>query len=207
MGRWDDQPWWRAYTAPPARAVAGGVGVAKPGDVVGAEARAIVDEVHARCTQAIAARARTYARKGQVVGVAVSDRAAVAQIQGSDALPYDVSLAARPSKGIVARCDCPYGCTPSGWCKHAGALGYVLADLVDRDASARQRWSGVGTGAGSSVERAAPIPPELLERLQQPLDPPDLTAILAEAALVAPLPDGGGDDPVDRRGVSGSRAR
>lgn len=187
MDRWDRQHRWRAYAAP-ARPVAGGVGVAKPGRVAGETARAIVDDVLDHCTRAIATRARNYARRGQVVGVEVGERSAVAQIQGSDHLPYDVSLAHRPGKGIVALCDCPYGCTPYGWCKHAGALAYVLADLVDRDPSARERWTGAAESGPQREPPGEPVAPELLDRLTAPIPAPDRVAVLARAAEVVPLP-------------------
>ena len=74
-----------------------------------------------------------------------------AQIQGTGATPYEVRLARTTISGsdrVAADCTCPYGCD-DGWCKHAAALAYVAAFLLDRDTTARAEWSGSPPTAGS----------------------------------------------------------
>lgn len=184
-------PWqrWQTWEAKPRIAVTGGVSVARPGKVSNVDAMAIVAFALGHSSSAIPGRARTYARHGQVVGVSIDDESAQAQIQGSDARPYQVGLHRATPTTFVAECSCPYGCTPHSWCKHAVALAYVVAELVDSDAASAARWTGsvdpdAATGATALVE----VSPELLRRLAVPLPALVEHDLLARAAEVVPLP-------------------
>jgi uncharacterized Zn finger protein len=168
---------WTAFDRPyaPRLAVEGGVRVAKPGSVSTHEATRLVALLDRRTTSGIASRARTYARAGQVVEVRIVDGTASAAIQGSDAEPYAVALG-HEDGGVEATCSCPYGCDAVDWCKHAAALAYVVAHLVETDPSMAAGWLG------------QPPVPDRTDRA------PDAEAVAAEgadaqvlAALVARL--------------------
>ena len=149
-GRWD------LYDAPPRRSVEGGVVVARPGKVSDALAVDLVAAAEMESAPQILARGRTYARAGQVVAVQVEPEGFSAQIQGTTATPYEVRLDRTTISGsdrVAADCTCPYGCD-DGWCKHAAALAYVAAFLLDRDHVARAAW----TGAPSTAEADGPNP-------------------------------------------------
>jgi hypothetical protein len=129
----------------------------------------------------ILARGRTYARAGQVVAVHVESEGFSAQIQGTGARPYQVRLDRTTISGserVAADCSCPYGCD-DGWCKHAAALAYVAAFLLDRDPTVRAAWSGAPATTGSldegipgTIAGAAIVPASALT-----LDTDDLAAL------------------------------
>jgi D-alanyl-D-alanine endopeptidase (penicillin-binding protein 7) len=78
------------------------------------------------------------------MGLAVADGEITAEIQGTESRPYQVRLFRTSISGadrVGADCSCPYGCD-YGWCKHAAALAYVGAALLDRDAGTRALWTG-----------------------------------------------------------------
>jgi hypothetical protein len=155
-GRWGG---FDFYDAPPRRAVEGGVVVARPGRVEDPLAADLVNAAQMESAPQILARGRTYARAGQVVAVQVEGRGFSAQIQGTKATPYEVRLDRTTISGsdrVAANCTCPYGCD-DGWCKHAAALAYVAAFLLDRDQAVRTAWSGVIPTTGSDA--AAPMLP------------------------------------------------
>jgi hypothetical protein len=128
--------------------------VAKPGKVSDPLAEELVAAAEIESAPQILARGRTYARAGQVVAVQVAPEGFSAQIQGTGATPYDVRLDRTMISGsdrVAADCTCPYGCD-DGWCKHAAALAYVAAFLLDRDPEARAQWAGpAGSGADDDV--------------------------------------------------------
>lgn len=131
------------FEAKPRIAVKGGVKVPKPGKVTDPAAVELVEAATRECTSAILARGRTYARAGQVIGVAAGAEGFSAKIQGSSRTPYEVRLdkvVISSSDRIQADCTCPYGCD-FDWCKHAAALAYVAAFLVDTQPATRAIWS------------------------------------------------------------------
>lgn len=183
--QWRDPYGWEAQ---PRRAVAGGVGVAQPGKATSAEGMALVDGANRLCTTAIASRARTYARHGQVVGVNLGEKSAVAQVQGSGSEPYLLSLYRRDFGDYTADCDCPYGCAETYWCKHAVALAYVVADMIEHDPALLLRWIGDPPIDEDSASGLL-IAPERLARLAAPVPPVDIGQVMATAAHIAPPPD------------------
>lgn len=180
---------WDYYRPGPRRAVAGGVVVTKPGQVQHEVAAALVAQAEMEAARAILGRGRTYARAGQVVSVAVAPGEFTAEVQGTDPDPYQVSLRAVTISGadrVAASCDCPYG-VEVDWCKHAAALAYVAAHLIDTDSRARGTWLGQQP---DHTEVAVPVPYHLLAVLRSAagLAPPAAAAMLAAAQAVVPLP-------------------
>ncbi|WP_088320381.1 SWIM zinc finger domain-containing protein [Kineosporia sp. R_H_3] len=152
---------WTDFDRPsaPRRAVAGGVKVPRSWKPQGEEAARLEVVSVGRTTPGIGSRGRTYARAGQVVEVRVERRGATAAIQGSDDAPYTVSLTREPDGDVEATCTCPYGCDAVEWCKHAAALAFVVAHLVDTDAGLAAAWSGdapVTAEAGTARSGAPP---------------------------------------------------
>ena len=197
-GRWD------FYDAPPRRAVEGGVVVAKPGKVSDPLATELVAAAEMESAPQILARGRTYARAGQVVAVHVEPTGFTAQIQGTGTKPYQVRLDRITISGsdrVAADCTCPYGCD-HGWCKHAAALAYVAALLLDRDPTARASWTGApsagpshepgipGTIADTAVVPASALTldPDDLATLRSPLPQLDAQELLAAAEALVPHP-------------------
>lgn len=171
------------WDAPPRREVHGGVAVSRPGRVTDQVALELVSQLPGRTTPGVLSRARTYARAGQVVDVTVDSGTATARIQGSDAQPYEVVLVASPE--LDADCTCPYGCSTYHWCKHAAALGFVLAHLLERDPAVRGRWDG----AAAAEVRTVAVPEGLVELLRGAIPPVDTAAAWAAAeALGGPPP-------------------
>ena len=215
------RPWATYYDAAPRHSVEGGVVVAKPGKVNDPLALDLVAAAEIESAPQILARGRTYARAGQVVAVQVEPEGFSAQIQGSGASPYEVRLDRTTISGsdrVAADCTCPYGCD-DGWCKHAAALAYVAAFLLDRDQEARSVWTGqarmeasgdvTGNGAsgqhGASPDHAIPtsiagtavvpasalsLSAEDLATLRSPIPTRDATALLATAEALVPHPWG-----------------
>jgi hypothetical protein len=143
----------------------------------------------------ILARGRTYARAGQVVEVHTEPRAFSAQIQGSDRTPYEVRLdriVISGSDRVAADCTCPYGCDYD-WCKHAAALAYVAAFLLDRDPQVRATWAGDEPGAPAGSDEPAPpttLSDDELEALRSPVPQVGVRGLLAAADAVVPHPWG-----------------
>jgi uncharacterized Zn finger protein len=192
---------WGYYSAGPRKQVVGGVVVAKPGRVSREEACALVQQAEYEATPGILGRARTYARAGQVVAVAVATREFTAQVQGTGDDPYEVALRAITISGSPradASCNCPYGCD-FGWCKHAAALAYVAAHLLESDESVRAAWAGAAAAESSAeVPVAVPVavPDTLLAGLRRPAPQVDAPAMIAAAAALVPRP--WDDDPEPR---------
>ena len=203
--------WPRYYDAAPRREVEGGVVVTKPGKVTGMLAVEMVAAAEMESEPQILARGRTYARAGQVVAVQVEPRAFSAQIQGTSARPYEVRLDRTTISGadrVAADCTCPYGCD-GGWCKHAAALAYVAAFLLERDPQVRTAWAGSAAEAADPADRAldepAVIPAtiadtavvaassltlraEELAALRSPIPLRDPAGLLDAAQAIVPLP-------------------
>lgn len=191
------------YTPKPRRAVEGGVVVAKPGKVTGDAAAELVAAAEMETLPQILARGRTYARAGQVVALEATAGAFAAQIQGSDRAPYRVQLLRTIISGsdrIAAHCSCPYGCD-RGWCKHAAALAYVAAFLLDTQPGAAAAWRGedddgppagggtpTGPGGTPAAARVATLSEEDLAILRRPVRPLDVVAILTAAESTVPHP-------------------
>lgn len=132
------------FESKPRIAVEGGVSVPKPGKVTDPAALEILHAAAVETSATILARGRTYARAGQVLDLEADDQGFRALIQGSARKPYMVRLARVQISGsdrIDATCTCPYGCD-FDWCKHAAALAYVAAFLVDTQPATRAVWTG-----------------------------------------------------------------
>lgn len=167
--------------------VEGGVAVPKPGKVTHHDALDLVEAAQMETNPRILARGRTYARAGQVIDVHSEPGSFTARIQGSDPEPYLVRLdriTVSGSDRVAADCDCPYGCDYE-WCKHAAALAYVSAFLIDNDEVVRARWSGEEVGAAPEVE---PLTEQELEVLRSPPPPVAAVELLARAETVVPYP-------------------
>lgn len=184
---------WTDFDRPsaPRRAVAGGVKVPRSWKPQGEEAVRLEMVSEGRTTPGIGSRGRTYARAGQVVEVRVGDRGATAAIQGSDDAPYTVSLAREPDGDVEATCTCPYGCDAVEWCKHAAALAFVVAHLVDTDAGLAAAWSGTTAPAVAGGAAAATHAPAALV--------PSVLPAAGRAALVTALRSAPEPGPVDAR--------
>ncbi len=148
---------WSSFERPsgPRRAVAGGVKVPRSWKPSGEEAVRLEVVSEGRTTPGIGQRGRAYARAGQVVEVRLATGGATAAIQGSDDEPYAVSLAREADGDVQATCTCPYGCDAVEWCKHAAALAFVVAHLVDTDAGLAATWSGAAGPASGGPGGAA----------------------------------------------------
>ncbi|MGV1004906.1 MAG: hypothetical protein ACOYEV_09100 [Candidatus Nanopelagicales bacterium] len=192
-------------TSRPRIEVAGGVAVPKPGSVTGDLATELVSAAVMEARPGILSRARTYARAGQVMAVQAADQQFTAEIQGTARKPYQVSLRRISISGsprVAADCDCPYGCDLD-WCKHAAALAYVAAHLLDRDPTTRARWSGEAVEeprpargksrpeSGPPVFRASALVMDdsLVAELRTPIERFDVDAIRERAAAIVPLPE------------------
>jgi hypothetical protein len=180
---------WDFADVPPRRAVEGGVVVAAPGKVSDPAAADLVAAAQLETEPHILARGRTYARAGQVVAVHVAPKGFTAQIQGTGARPYEVRLDRITISGsdrVAADCTCPYGCDHD-WCKHAAALAYVAAFLLDRDPIARATWAGeaaidASTGAVEPPDAQQPVPPGIPGSIAD-------TAVVRAAELMLPAED------------------
>ncbi|HYN55618.1 MAG TPA: SWIM zinc finger family protein [Motilibacterales bacterium] len=198
--------WGSYYDVPPRRAVEGGVVVAKPGKVSDPLAVDLVAAAEMESAPQILARGRTYARAGQVVAVQAEPECFSAQIQGTGAAPYEVRLDRTTISGsdrVAADCTCPYGCD-DGWCKHAAALAYVAAYLLDRDPGTRATWTGQQPATGSdtsggsipgSIANAAVVPASTLTlgsadlaALRSPIRDRDGRQLLAAGEALVPHP-------------------
>lgn len=150
---------WPDYRQAQRRSVEGGVVVARPGKVSHPVAADLLAAAQMEAGPQFLARGRTYARAGQVMGLTLGEAEITAEIQGTGAKPYRVRLFRTSISGsdrVGADCTCPYGCD-FGWCKHATALAYVAAALLDREAGARARWTGqMGEEEGSPLPDPVP---------------------------------------------------
>ena len=187
---------WSDYRPAPRRSVEGGVVVAKPGAVSHPVAADLIAAAQLEAGPQFLARGRTYARAGQVMALSMGDGEITAEIQGTEAKPYRVRLFRTRISGadrVGAGCTCPYGCD-DGWCKHATALAYVAAALLDREAGARERWTGeaadeAGSEPAGLVRASALVLDEAtiaVLRSEPPQHDPDRA--LRWAAGVVPLP-------------------
>jgi hypothetical protein len=184
---------WATYRPAPRKEVEGGVAVGKPGAVTVPAAEDLVAAAVLECEPQILPRGRTYARAGQVMAVAIADGEITGQIQGTGARPYEVRLFRTRISGadrVGAACTCPYGCD-DGWCKHAAALAYVGAALIDRDAVLRGAWTGEapqGAVDGVVPASAVVVDDAVLAVLRSAPPDRDPAQVLAWAAGIVPLP-------------------
>lgn len=187
--------WGGYYNPPPRKQVQGGVVVAKPGKVTDPTAQELITAAEVETSDKIMARGRTYARAGQVVAVQSESEAFLAQIQGTGRRPYQVRLdrvVISGSDRIAADCTCPYGCD-YGWCKHAAALAYVAAFLLDHDPAMRATWSGTPSteqAAGEDVARPAAeaLSADDFAVLRTPIPQINGQELLARAEMLVPHP-------------------
>jgi uncharacterized Zn finger protein len=167
--------------------VQGGVAVPKPGKVTNPDALDLVETAQMETGAKILARGRTYARAGQVIDVQSDPGSFTARIQGSDPEPYSVRLDRVTISGsdrVAADCDCPYGCD-FDWCKHAAALAYVAAFLIDNDEVVRSRWNGREAGEAPQI---GPLSGEEVAALRAAPPPVDPVEMLQRAEAVVPYP-------------------
>jgi uncharacterized Zn finger protein len=103
------------------------------------------------------ARGKRYYADDAVIDIVVGHGSVTAEIQGSRAQPYVVTIEAKPGSGVPAkrhlwiRCTCPDD-TGMGdeACKHAVAAMFALSDEIAIDPDLLERWRG---GSGERVER------------------------------------------------------
>jgi uncharacterized Zn finger protein len=191
---------WSDYRPAPRRFVEGGVVVAKPGKVSHPVAADLLAAAQMEAGPQFLARGRTYARAGQVMALVMGDAEITAEIQGTEAAPYRVRLFRTSISGadrVGADCTCPYGCD-DGWCKHAAALAYVAAALLDREAGARARWTGESADdeesavAGLVPASALAVDDAALAVLRSAPPQHDPEQAVRWAAGIVPLPPGAG---------------
>jgi uncharacterized Zn finger protein len=115
------------------------------------------------------ARGKRYYADDAVIDIVVGHGSVTAEIQGSRARPYVVTIEAKPGSGVPAkrqlwiRCTCPDD-TGMGdeACKHAVAAMFALSDEIAIDPDLLERWRG-GSGAPheerATDERAAVAEP------------------------------------------------
>lgn len=179
---------WAQYSTGPRHEVQGGVVVAKPGKVTHVVAEEMIAAAGMESNARVLARGRTYARAGQVVDVQVEPGAFLANIQGTRRKPYQVRLdrvSISGSPRVAADCDCPYSCDYD-WCKHAAALAYVAAFLLDQDAGVRVDWTGDAAEGPAQPVSVPPLTTDELAALGS--TPRTLTAADALAAGEAIVP-------------------
>lgn len=190
-GSWNN----RWHNPPPRRSVEGGVAVAKPGKVTTEAALELVAAAEMETDPRILSRGRTYARLGQVVAIQLEEGEFSAEIQGTRAKPYRVRLQRTTISGadrIAADCSCPYGCD-YGWCKHAAALAYVAAFLVESQPATTAAWSGraddaAAAGGTAPAVEVAELTDAELAVLRREAPRLDGNGILAAAAWLVPAP-------------------
>lgn len=105
------------------------------------------------------ARGKRYYADDAVIDIVVGHGAVTAEIQGSRAQPYVVTIEAEPGSGVPSkrqlwiRCTCPDDTgTGDEACKHAVAAMFALSDEVAVEPGLLDRWRG-GSGA-PAVPRA-----------------------------------------------------
>lgn len=133
-------------------------------------------------------RGRGYARNGAIQSLSRDGDRVQADVRGSG-MTYDVVLRGVTDLGpfhLRASCDCPYSCAPRDWCKHAIAVSYAVAALLDGRVVDETGRLG---GAERTVDRAE-LQASAAQLLEQPaiaeaLDPDSL---FAEATRWVPFP-------------------
>lgn len=173
------------FQAKPRIAVEGGVVVPKPGKVDDPDALDLIHAAEMEGRPPILSRGRTYARQGQVIGVEIGAEQFRASIQGSARQPYEVQLTKTMISGsdrIHASCTCPYTCDYD-WCKHAAALAYVAAFLVDAQPATRALWAGE-----EPPREVEPLQAADLEVLRKVAESATFAQRVAGADLIVPWP-------------------
>ncbi|CAN5582965.1 hypothetical protein BH24GEM3_BH24GEM3_14410 [soil metagenome] len=89
--------------------------------------------IHQRVSDQIFGRGEDYYQRGAVVSLARRGELLLAEVEGSDILPYRVSIRmGAAGEGVLqADCSCPYGIEWGGWCKHIVAT--LLAAIREPD--------------------------------------------------------------------------
>jgi len=78
-------------------------------------------------------RARPYARNGSILAMERDETIVSGLVSGSD-YDYEIRVHGVTESGPFqpsADCTCPYGAMHGDWCKHAIALAYAIAALLD----------------------------------------------------------------------------
>lgn len=134
-------------------------------------------------------RGRAYFRQGAVSGLEVGPGSVSAQVQGSEASPYEVSLlwragGARPGPiptraELVGTCSCR---DVQAVCKHVVAVIFATAALVTDDPEVLDTWRG-----DPSMWEHLPVPAEALAPPAGPTSPdrPEIVAFFGSRAETA----------------------
>ena len=123
------------------------------------------------------ARGKRYWADHAVIDIVVGHGAVTAEIQGSRAQPYIVTIEAVPGIGapskrdVWIRCTCPDDTgTGSEACKHAVAALFALSDEVAIEPDLIERWRGGSRSprAASEPESSVPLSGEPSPRTDRP---------------------------------------
>jgi hypothetical protein len=170
------------------------------------------------------ARGKRYYASDAVIDIVVGHGAATAEIQGSRARPYVVTIDAEPGSGVPSkrqihiRCTCP---DDSGMgdeaCKHAVAAMFALSDEIAIEPELLDRWRGgssVGdTPTGDDDGHDEPLPSNVVplrrERatVERVVQQRSVDEHAGEIARLLASPGGGvvlefpDVDPLDHRGL------
>jgi hypothetical protein len=160
------------------------------------------------------ARGKRYWADDAVIDLVIGHGAVTAEIQGSRAQPYVVTLKASPGHGVPGRrdvwiaCTCPDDGVGGEACKHAVAALFALSDEIAIEPELIERWRGGGalprsdrdasahvptSAASAGLAEVVPIRPEPRRpepRRPEPRRPEPRDAALDELALLLAAPNG-----------------
>lgn len=144
-------------------------------------------------------RGRAYARNGSILSLARDGAVVSAVVAGSGGADYDTTIRGVTDRGpyrLTAACDCPYGSQNYDWCKHAIAVGYAVAALLDGDVTDETGSIVAGDTVDDDARRE-----ELTGFATRLLTPPggafDSEATFADAVRWLPFPDRLTSEPVE----------
>ncbi len=91
--------------------------------------------IHQRVSEEIFRRGEDYYRRGAVASLVRRGELLVAEVEGSDYLPYRVSvrLGTGPGAQVEADCTCPYRIEWGSWCKHIVATLLACLHEVEQE--------------------------------------------------------------------------
>jgi hypothetical protein len=127
------------------------------------------------------ARGKRYWSDDAVIDLVIGHGAVTAEIQGSRAQPYVVTIKASPGSGVPGRrdvwiaCTCPDDGVGGEACKHAVAALFALSDEIAIEPELIERWRG-----GSALPRTDPD--------EQPAPPTGLAEVVPLRGARAPEP-------------------